>query len=726
MIRLNPPHSIATAKGHLDRVRQGIGSTKPVPPGIPPPSLPFLSDSLSPELDSLDCADPPQSLEIDDEDEHVFTKLVSSDEASHSDLTGKFPLTSRRGFSYILISVWRGYIHADLLKSRSAADYVKAYDAALTFFKDKGNVRISLQRLDNETSGALDSFLRSRVDSVEYVPPHSHRANRAERAIRTFKNHLVSCLSTTDTSFPLYIWDEILPQCELTLNHLQPFSLNPSISAYEGLHRAPFDFSSHPIAPCGTRVLVYESPSTRKTWAPHGVKGYYLGPSLSHHRVFRTWISSTNHVRDTDTLAWFPEAFKMPGSSPTELVEAALRDLQAATLLLSNSSSVPHDQRQLVVDQTMTATQAVQAIISAYGAPHMFPTHLPPAQEQRVPVPAIFSPSDPASEQRVPSGPSISLAPPTLSVPPPPPCPPVSTHSMRLRSAALSAEQRIPLPKIRRLKKKAPRPSDLSRLQASVTGPNVLLSPPSSFTHPSSLPSHSHGLSTHVSDNLTSLMANALRVLPSPILSHSSASSHSVSSSMCSKLLSHIASIHSQSSPSNDLCAFAGSVLNIDESGNPLTYSSAMSGPNREHWQQAEFEELVRLVETKTLRAIHPHDQPSDRVGDTTYYSPQVKEKMKDGVKMYRIRGTAGGDRINYPGEVSARTAELTVVKVLLNATVSENAHFATADIKDFYLGTPLERPEYIRLPIKFLPSKFLDLYSLQPFIHNCSILFSI
>ena len=288
MIRLNPPHSMATAKGHLDRVRQGTASTKPVSPGIPPPALPLFSDSPSPELDMLDCADPPTCLAMNDEDEHVFTKLVRSDESSHSDLTGKFPLTSRRGFSYILISVWRGYIHADLLKSRSAADYVKAYDSALTFFREKGNVRISLQRLDNETSGALDSFLRSRVDSVEYVPPHSHRANRAERAIRTFKNHLVACLSTTDSSFPLNIWDEILPQCELTLNHLQPFSLDPSISAYEGLHRAPFDFSSHPIAPCGTRVLVYESPSTRKTWAPHGVKGFYLGPSLSHHRVFRT------------------------------------------------------------------------------------------------------------------------------------------------------------------------------------------------------------------------------------------------------------------------------------------------------------------------------------------------------------------------------------------------------------------------------------------------------
>ena len=177
---------------------------------------------------------------------------------------------------------------------------------------------------------------------------------------------------------------------------------------------------------------------------------------------------------------------------------------------------------------------------------------------------------------------------------------------------------------------------------------------------------------------------------------------------------------------SEEVNNFAAAVLNVDSSGNPLTYTSAMAGPDAEHWRQAEFEELVRLTETKTLRAIHSVDQPRDRVKDTTYYSPQTKEKMKNGVKVYRIRGTAGGDRINYPGEVSARTAELSVVKVLLNATISENAKFATADIKDFYLGTPLERSEYIRLPLEYLPDKFIEQYSLHQFMHNGSILFSI
>ena len=158
MIRLNPPNSVATAKGHLDRVRQGLASTKATTPALSLPSLPFTLESPSPGLDSIDSADPPLSVDLDEDSEHLFTKLIRVDEANHSDLTGKFPLTSRRGYSYLLISVWRGYIHVEPLKSRSSSDYVTAYSSALSFFKDKGNVRISLQRLDNETSGALDFF----------------------------------------------------------------------------------------------------------------------------------------------------------------------------------------------------------------------------------------------------------------------------------------------------------------------------------------------------------------------------------------------------------------------------------------------------------------------------------------------------------------------------------------------------------------------------------------
>jgi hypothetical protein len=61
------------------------------------------------------------------------------------------------------------------------------------------------------------------------------------------------------------------------------------------------------------------------------------------------------------------------------------------------------------------------------------------------------------------------------------------------------------------------------------------------------------------------------------------------------------------------------------------------------------------------------------------------------------VRGTAGRDIINYPHEVSAKTADMEMVKVLLQGAVSDrkrdsqSGRFFTMDIKDFYLAAPMD-----------------------------------
>ena len=128
------------------------------------------------------------------------------------------------------------------------------------------------------------------------------------------------------------------------------------------------------------------------------------------------------------------------------------------------------------------------------------------------------------------------------------------------------------------------------------------------------------------------------------------------------------------------------------------------------------------------MHAIHLHQQPSDRRTDTTYHNPKPKEKYDDEMnKVYRIRGTAVGDRINYDGPTKAKTAAQSTVKLLLQSVVSDNANFMTLDIKDFYLiMMPLPHSEYIRNPLKFLSAQILAKHSLHPFIFINSILFEV
>jgi hypothetical protein len=68
---------------------------------------------------------------------------------------------------------------------------------------------------------------------------------------------------------------------------------------------------------------------------------------------------------------------------------------------------------------------------------------------------------------------------------------------------------------------------------------------------------------------------------------------------------------------------------------------------------------------------------------------------------------TVGGDRINYPGEVATPTAEMLVAKMLFNSVTStKGAQFTTMDISNFYLMTPLHRPEFIRIKLTDTPTK--------------------
>jgi hypothetical protein len=73
-----------------------------------------------------------------------------------------------------------------------------------------------------------------------------------------------------------------------------------------------------------------------------------------------------------------------------------------------------------------------------------------------------------------------------------------------------------------------------------------------------------------------------------------------------------------------------------------------------------------------------------------------VKQKFNDdGSIKFRVRGTAAGNLLDVPYDVSERTASLNGVKLLLQSTISEGKKWFTIDIKDFYLGTPLPSSRY-------------------------------
>jgi hypothetical protein len=176
-------------------------------------------------------------------------------------------------------------ILAEPMRSRTAHEMVRAYAKLHTYLVTRG-LKPKLQRLDNEASQNLKDFMKSKQVDYQLAPPHCHRRNSAERAIRTWKNHFIAGLASTDKNFPLHLWDRLIPQAVTTLNLLRQSRLNPHLSAKAQLN-GTFDYNRTPMAPPGTRVILHETPAQRGTWASHGERGWYIGPATEHYRNYR-------------------------------------------------------------------------------------------------------------------------------------------------------------------------------------------------------------------------------------------------------------------------------------------------------------------------------------------------------------------------------------------------------------------------------------------------------
>ena len=78
-----------------------------------------------------------------------------------------------------------------------------------------------LNIIDNVASKAVQAYLEAENVGIKLLEPHNHRVNAAEGAIQTFKNHLISGMSTCDASFPSLLWNKIIPRAQDSLNMLR-------------------------------------------------------------------------------------------------------------------------------------------------------------------------------------------------------------------------------------------------------------------------------------------------------------------------------------------------------------------------------------------------------------------------------------------------------------------------------------------------------------------------
>jgi len=207
------------------------------------------------------------NLIADDEDQsiaNIFCFGAFADKQSgivYHDLTGLFPFMSFDG-SVCFFVLYHYESNAILAKPISGLDDVCIFKAYKQYFEEltQKGFKPRLNIMDNQATKHIKKFLTENDCKLQVVEPHNHRVNAAERAIQTFKAAFIAALVTTDSDFPLQLWDRLTPQVEATLNLLRASRVDPTKSAYEVLN-GPYDWNRYPLAPLGCKAVGIHSES---------------------------------------------------------------------------------------------------------------------------------------------------------------------------------------------------------------------------------------------------------------------------------------------------------------------------------------------------------------------------------------------------------------------------------------------------------------------------------
>ena len=155
------------------------------------------------------------------------------------------------------------------------------------------------------------------------------------------------------------------------------------------------------------------------------------------------------------------------------------------------------------------------------------------------------------------------------------------------------------------------------------------------------------------------------------------------------------------------------------------TMDTLLCGPHKAVWEQALTNEWDRLAAGKlqrvkpsnTIQFIPRSEVPPNR---KVTYGNFVCEHRPLKTEKYRVRLTVGGDKLDYPDDATSPASTLIETKLLINSTISDShkgARFLSTDLKDFFLNTPMERPEYMKVKLKYFPEAIRNAYNLDKIV---------
>ena len=587
----------------------------------------------------------------------VFMTVQLADGWIASDQTGAFPRVSNRGNKYI--SVFYVYdanhVKGIPLKSRHRSELLKAYETVYKWCEARG-FKPELHRMDNETSADVEDFIRSQGTKLQYSSPGRH-CKPAERAVQTYKCCFKSITASLPKAFPIAYWCRLLEQCDLAVNIVRPHRQNPRLSAWAAMEGEYF-FEATPIAPPGSAMLMQVKPGERPSWGHNAKKAWYVGPCFKHYRSFKGALPSTKGERISDSVKFQHHAIAIPELTPGDRILEATRQLKDA--INNQPKRAPMDE--------LRAIELLQEVMLGKGKQEL---PLNSVQQRRATRRAEMPPAPVVCEPKHSAVPTPQST--VTDAAPPEPANYVSDDEDDDPQAATSKRRS------RRIQSQR-QPDKYDTLHRIVA-----LAAKETATVPE-LAVHQRKLTMGY----------------------------------------HCANLSLQLDEWAHDFYFAGAIID-ETTGEKMEYRDLIKRPElMETWYTSLANELGRLAQgirdvkgTDTVDFIQLSEIPMDRRKEITYGRIVVAYKP-DKIEQARSRLTVGGNLIWYPFDKSAPTSDLPTIKLLWNSVLScPGAKYFTMDISNFYLNSPLPRPEYMRLPVKIIPAEIMQHYNLADIAEN-------
>ena len=164
-----------------------------------------------------------------------------------------------------------------------------------------------------------------------------------------------------------------------------------------------------------------------------------------------------------------------------------------------------------------------------------------------------------------------------------------------------------------------------------------------------------------------------------------------------------------------------------DDSGKKLTLDKILKGDQADLWNRSTSNEFGRLAQGNkygikyrdVMEFITKQEVP--KTNKVTYASFVLNYRPLK-AEPWRVRLVVGGDKLPYDDDAGSPAASLIETKLLINSVISDaskGAKFMSLDLKDFFLMSAMQSPEFMKIHKRNFPPDIIDYYNLKDKIAN-------